>query len=117
MDTAIKINPDGTLSYKLHTKKASKQITLHNDSHHPDSTKNAVINSEIRRAMRNSSPDNVEDAIMSVTKKLINNGHPTGMIQHAIHKQKLNKPCRDINKRSDQLVLKFHILTIGFTSR
>ena len=56
--------------------------------------------------MRNSRPDNVENAIMSVTKKLINNGHPIGMIQHTIHKQKQNKPRKNINKRTDQLVLK-----------
>ena len=113
LDTAIKINPDGTLSYKLHTKKASKQITLH-DSHHPDSIKNAVINSEIRRAMRNSSPDNVENAIKSVTKKLIDNGHPTRIIQHAIHKQKQNKPRRNINKRTDQLVFKIPFIDNRF---
>ena len=39
LDTAIKINPDGSFSYKLHSAKANKQITLYNDPHHSDSTK------------------------------------------------------------------------------
>ena len=43
LDTAIKINPDGSLSYKLYSKPASKRITLHHDSHHPGSTKKTIM--------------------------------------------------------------------------
>ena len=41
LGTAVKINVDGSVAYRLHTKPASKQITLHHDAHQPDSVKTA----------------------------------------------------------------------------
>ena len=114
LDTAIKIKPDGSLSYKLHTKKASKQITLHKDSHHPSTTKNAIVNSEIQRAIRNSSPDNMTDAIESITHKLINNGYPTGSIQRAIRNNCKNKPRRSTHRKTSKLTFQIPFVNDQF---
>ena len=43
LDTAMKINTGGSVSYRLHTKPASNQITLHHNSHQPDSAKAATV--------------------------------------------------------------------------
>ena len=48
LDAALKINQDGSLSHRLHTKSASKQITLHFESHHPESTKVAIVKNELK---------------------------------------------------------------------
>ena len=90
LDTAIKINQDGSLSYRLYTKPASKQITLHHDSHHPDSVKKAIISNEIRRAAHNSSPENSAEAMKSVISKLVNNGYPAETIQRTIRNPRKN---------------------------
>ena len=42
LDTAVKINTDGSVAYRLHTKPASKHITLHHDAHQQDSVKTAI---------------------------------------------------------------------------
>ena len=54
LDAALKINQDGSLSHRLHTKSASKQITLHFESHHPEATKVAIVKNERKRAKTNS---------------------------------------------------------------
>ena len=110
MDTAIRINQDGSLSYHLHTKAASKQITLHHDSHHPDSVKRAIVSNEIRRATRNSSPENSAEALKSVINKLTNNGYPANMIQHAIQKPYKNP------QRTQRRTIKCSTLCLPFVS-
>ena len=110
MDTAIRINQDGSLSYHLHTKAASKQITLHHDSHHPDSVKRAIISNEIQRATRNSSPENSAEALKSVINKLTNNGYPANTIQHAIRKPYKNP------QRTQKRTIKCPTLCLPFVS-
>ena len=102
LDTAVKINADGSVAYRLHTKPASKHITLHHDAHQPDSVKTAMIYNEVNRAMQNSSIENRENALETVIKKLVNNGYPNNSIQRAIrrpHRPKINNDQQRITFR------------------
>ena len=88
LDTAIKINPDGSTTFRMHTKGASKKITLHHESHHPESVKKAIISSEIRRAVQNSSGENRTNAITSAIEKLKNNGYPAEKIKQVTQEKR-----------------------------
>ena len=70
LDAALKIYQDGSLSHRLHTKTASKQITLHFESHHPESTKVAIVKNELKRAKTNSSVENITCSTNTVVTKL-----------------------------------------------
>ena len=101
LDIQLKINPDGTIQYKPFTKKASKNITLHFQSHHPLSVKKAVANNELRRATRNSTTEHRTAALASATKKLTNNGYPlTWLKQHTAPPKKVQK--RKTSKKQQQ---------------
>ena len=108
LDTAMKINPDGSLSYKLYSKPASKRITLHHDSHHPGSTKKAIIDNEMRRALQNSSAENSAAAIRETTQKLINNGYPADSVKRAFRKG--TKPSTR-EKSNQQLTFRFPFIS------
>ena len=86
LDAALKINHDGSLSHRLHTKSASKQIILHYDSHHPDTMKMAIVKNELKRAKTNSSVDNVTRSTNTAITKLINNGYHADMINKQVER-------------------------------
>ena len=92
---------DGSISHRLYTKPASKRITLHHNSHHPDSVKRAVVDNEIRRATQNSSAEHVTDSIRATINKLTINNYPADMIQQAIQKPHRIR-TRDKRPRTDQ---------------
>ena len=103
LDTALKINHDGTLSHQLHTKSASKQITLHYDSHHLDTTKIAIVKNELKWAKTNSSVDNVTGSTNTAITKLINNGYPADMIKQIERAQGGNQRRKPRPRNADQL--------------
>ena len=77
LDTIIRININGSIEYRLHTKQASKKITLHHNSHHLNAVKKAVIRSEFRRADQNSSTENNDAAIKATFEKLTKKPYTT----------------------------------------
>ena len=79
LDAALKFNQDGSFSHRLHTKSVSKQITLHFESHHPESTKVAFVKNELKRAKTNSSVENITGSTSAaVTKLQIHRQHDQG---------------------------------------
>ena len=75
LDVKLKIRDDGTIEYKLYRKPASKGLTLHFRSHHPSSTKRAVVQNELRTERR-CTPQHREQALSDTTVRLRQNGYP-----------------------------------------
>ena len=76
LDLKIAITSDGTIDRKLYSKPANKGITLHYESHHPSSTKNAMIRNELQRAEQCSTTANRTAAVTTTIDKLSRNGYP-----------------------------------------
>jgi len=70
LDIQITIDETGNIHYKLFTKKASKQITLHYESHQPTRTKRAMVKNEFERSARCSSSQHRSHAIATTRTKL-----------------------------------------------
>ena len=83
LDIKLRIEQDGTIQRKLYTKVANKGIILHSESHHPTSTKGAVMRNEFRRAKLNSTPEFQKDASMIITEKFKQNGYSKSFIRKA----------------------------------
>ena len=111
LDAALKINHDGSLSHRLHTKSASKQITLHYDSHHPDTTKMAIVKNELKRAKTNSTVDNVTGSTNTAITKLVNNGYPADMIKQVERAQGGNKRRKPRPRTADQLTFRLPFIS------
>ena len=76
LDLQIAITLDGTTDRKLYSKPANKGITLHYESHHPSSTKKAMIQNELQRAAQCSTTANRTAAVTTTKDKLSRNGYP-----------------------------------------
>ena len=109
LDMVLKMNHHGSLSHQLHAKSASKQIPLHYDSHHPDTTKTVIVtkSNELKRAKTNSSVDNVTGSTKTAITKLINNGYPTGIIKQVERAQGRNQRRKQRRRTADPLT--FHL--------
>ena len=81
LDLKIKINEWGNIERKLYVKTASKGITLHFNSHHPTSTKRAVVGNELRRAKQAATEEHRAEAIAVTETKLRNNGFPNDWLK------------------------------------
>ena len=67
-------------------------IILHYTSAHPMSTKKAVLNAEIQRAIRVSSDKPATERSIEIISQLFSkNGYPMSLIKHSIRKQKYSK--------------------------
>ena len=69
LDAALKITQDGSLSHRLHAKSVRKQFTLHYGSHHPESTKVAIVKNELKDAKTNSSVENITGSTNTVIRR------------------------------------------------
>ena len=105
LDTLITVHPPGTYTTELYFKPMTAPIILHHTSSHPMSTKRAVLNAEMQRAVRVSSDQNTRDRSINLIIELFRqNGYPENMIKRAInnikHKQnkKQNAPTGIANK-------------------
>ena len=115
LDTTVKINADGSVAHRLYTKPASKRITLHYDSHHPDSIKRAIITNEIQRAIRNSSSEYRTDSIKAAINKLTNNGYPAQTIRSTLQKSRHDK--RHGRRKTDEsLTLRLPFISNKFNT-
>ena len=83
LDIKLRIEQDGTIQRKLYTKVTNKGTILHSESHHPTSTKGAVIRNEFCRAKLNSTPEFQKDASTIITEKFKQNGYSKSFIRKA----------------------------------
>ena len=111
LDIEMKITADGSVPLKHYQKPASRGITLHFDSHHPATTKRAIANNELERAIQHSTGDNRQESMEEITSKLRSNGYPQRWLQHRHKKTEKN------NKKSYNAVLKIPYISDTFNAR
>ena len=76
LDTEVRIDDEGKVSSRYYQKPQNKGITLNAMSHHPTSTKEAVVNNYYNTATAVSSrPEEKEYSMSIVDKMLVNNGY------------------------------------------
>ena len=106
LDTLITVHPSGTYNTELYFKPMTAPIILHYTSAHPKSTKKAVLNAEIKRAIRVSSDEHAKERSLCAIKQLfVENGYPLDMIrrtiknntQKDIHRNRKYKKNKNIN--------------------
>ena len=89
LDTLITVHPSGTYTTELFFKPMTAPIILHYTSAHPMSTKRAVLNAEIQRAIRVSSDRHTtERSLGAVTQLFLQNGYPLSIINRTIGNNK-----------------------------
>ena len=116
LEAALKINQDGSLSHRLHTKSASKQITLHFESHRPESTKVAIVKDELKRAKTNSSMKNITGSTNTAVTKLVNNGYPANMIKEVQRAHRGNSRTKPHKGTTDQLTFRILFINTAISS-
>ena len=85
LDTLITLYPSGQYTTELYFKPMTAPIILHFTSAHPLSTKRAVLNSELKRAIRVSSSKETRDRSIKRIKLLFQqNDYPDTLIDKAI---------------------------------
>ena len=85
LDTLITVYPTGAYTTELYFKPMTAPIILHYDSAHPMSTKRAVLNAEIRRAIRVSSDQQTIDRSVKRIRALFDqNGYPGALLDKAV---------------------------------
>ena len=85
LDTLITVHGSGSYTTELYFKPMTAPIVLHYSSAHPMSTKKAVLNSEIQRAIRVSSDRHTtERSLEAMTQLFTENGYPADIIQRTI---------------------------------
>ena len=99
LDISVKINDDGRVEHKLYTKPASKGITLHFLSYHPQATKCAVAQYEFKRAIQCSTSEHRREALETTRAKLKANGYPANWLSgpSTVRKNKRDKPRFSFN--------------------
>ena len=89
LDTLLTVHPSGTYTTELYFKPMTAPIILHYTSAHPMSTKRAVLNAEVQRAMRvSSNPQALNHSLAAVSKLFRRNGYPTHIIERTIKNNK-----------------------------
>ena len=106
LDTEVRIDNQGGVSSRYYRKPQNKGVTLNAKSHHPTSTKEAVVNNYYNTAnIVSSGPDEREYSINLVDKLLIKNGY--------------NKPSQMIKPKKQQAkkeTKRLATLTLPYTS-
>ena len=107
LDLKMKFNEDGSMSLKHNRKTANRGITLHYQSHHPETTKRAIVRSEFQRATEYSTPDNRQESLMQASTKMRSNGYPLKWL----------RPNRQIRKQEQASKPRFdNILRIPYVT-
>ena len=84
LDTLITVHPSGSYQTELYFKPMTAPIILHYMSCHPMSTKRAVLNAEMKRAIRVSSDKETTNRSIGLIKRLFRqNGYPDTLINKA----------------------------------
>ena len=85
LDTIITLYPSGAYTTELYFKPMTAPIILHYTSAHPMSTKRAVLNGEIKRAIRASSGKQTRDRSINRIKLLFQqNGYPDTLLDKTV---------------------------------
>ena len=113
LDIQMKIDDNGQIHHRLYRKKASKNITLHFNSHHPRTVKKAIITNELRRATLCSSLAHRPEAISMTRTKLRRNGYPDLLTDNAC-KNKQKKPKKKPNADNTLFTLKIPFISDTF---
>ena len=103
LDTLITVHPSGTYTTELYFKPMTPPIILHYTSAHPMSTKRAVLNAEIQRALRvSSNKPTTERSLSTITQLFTMNGYPLDLIKNTIknNKHKVNANYRKIRSNN-----------------
>ena len=89
LDTLITVHPSGAYTTELYFKPMTAPIILHFTSAHPMSTKRAVLNAEIQRAIRVSSDQRTrEHSLKTITELFLKNDYPIDTIKRTIKNNK-----------------------------
>ena len=106
LDTEVRIDDEGKVSSRYYRKLQNKGITLNAMSHHPASTKEAVVNNYYNTADAVSSgPEEKEYSMCIVDKMLVNNGY-----------SKPRQIIKPRNQRSKKEVPKLATLSLPYTN-
>lgn len=96
LDTLITLYPTGEYTTELYFKPMTAPIILHYTSAHPMSTKRAVLNGELKRALRVSSDQQAIDRSVQRIKNLFEqNGYPASVLDKAIK----NNFCKRVKNK------------------
>ena len=112
LDTLITVHPSGTYTTELSFKPMTAPIILHYTSARPMSTKRAVLNAEIQRAIRVSSDRDTTECSLSTIKQLFSqNGYPPDLITRAIKNNKhkgnvKSRNSKNANKNTSQIYMR-----------
>ena len=112
LDTLITVHPSGTYTTELYFKPMTAPIVLNYTSAHPMSTKRAMLNSEIKRAIRVSSDkQTTERSLDTINRLFTQNGYPGELIRRAIknNKYKDNTKTRKSTKTTNQNTAQIHM--------
>ena len=106
LDTEVRIDDEGKVSSRYYCKPQNKGITLNAMSHHPTSTKEAVVNNYYNTATTVSSgPEEKEYSMSIVDKMLANNGY-----------SKPSQVFKTRDQQSKKEVPKLATLTLPYTN-
>ena len=111
LDTLITIHPTGEYTTELYFKPMTAPIILHYTSAHPMSTKRAVLNAEVRRAIRVSSDQQTRERSAKRIKSLFKqNGYPDTLvdksIKNNIYRRHDNKSSRHNSKNETKIFMR-----------
>ena len=107
LDVKVRINENSEIERKFFSKAANKGIFLNFLSHHPSSTKRAVMDNELRRAQQAATIQPQDTALSTTIDKLRNNGYPETWLKDAQQPKK----CRKRNQAPPRFILRMPFLT------
>ena len=114
LDTRIYKSKDGKLQTTLHTKPTDRQSYLHNKSYHPKSCKRSIAYSQALRIKKIcSDPTEFEIHAHKLSKKLVERGYTTEVINEEISKAR-HRSRSELLKPKDAAETGKNILTVTY---
>ena len=112
LNSEINIRPDGTVSSRLYRKPTKKWITLHNQSHQPQSVKDNTIRNSYREArLISSGPDELQHSLGIVDNLYKRNG-----FQNPRKHDKMKTSPSTLSSKKTKLNQEYVNLTLDFIS-
>ena len=100
LDTLITLHPSGAYTTELYFKPMTVPIILHYGSAHPMSTKRAVLNAEIQRAIKVSSGEQARNRSIGRIASLFHvNGYPQALIDNTVRNNLYKRPSNRKHRR------------------
>ena len=120
LDTLITVFPSGKYTTELYFKPMAAPIILHYTSAHPKTTKKAVLNAEIHRALRVSSDhDSSQRSLNAVKQLFIQNGYPDDIVNRTIKNIRYRKrePKEKAHQKNIQIYMRLPYVNETIVSR